>query len=168
MVSDNIDREWQSYPLDASKTEHLWLADARVRWSAGPSKHHHHFCGVMYDSPDGVYIYPFQPPNMVGSQRRQAYDSNTTLKLANEGLVETIRVAQVLRCPSIGGRWQCLGRCGHLSVSLFKSGISQGGRPAKCFNVQMLISRQTPRQCVELLNKFLISLFVEGWLLTWL
>ena len=56
----------------------------------------------------------------------------------------------------------------HLPVSLFKSGVSQGGRPAKCFNVQMPISRQTLQQCVELLDKFLISLFVQVWLLTWL
>ena len=32
----------------------------------------------------------------------------------------------------------------------------------------MLISRQTLQQCVLLLDKFLISLFVQMWLLTWL
>ena len=82
-------------------------------------------------------------------------------------LLKTIRVALFPRCPSPGRRWQCSGpSCGHLAVSLFKGGVScsQGGRPAKCCNVQMLISRQTLRQCVELLDKFLISLFVE-WLL---
>ena len=64
-VSDNIDHEWQSFLWTKAKRSTCGLADAR--FDGQLILEDITIISVVYDSPDGVNIYPFQPPNIVGS-----------------------------------------------------------------------------------------------------